>query len=173
MRAMAADQVNMKNEPEVDSRLFRSVMGRFATGVAVVTSVDQEGNPVGATVNSLSSVSLKPALLLWSLSLDAVSLQEFRSAGAFAVNILADDQLSLCERFARRAIKKFHGMPYTCEELGMPLLDGALAHIVCSTWQRYPGGDHEIFVARVIAARAMEGQPLCYFSGNLSRLSPL
>jgi len=163
------EHVDTNLDPDIDPRVFRDVMGHFTTGVAVVTSVDAGGNPVGVTVNSLTSVSLQPALLLWSLALNAASLPVFRSSGMFAVNILASDQLELCETFAKRSLKKFHGVDYSCDESGMPLLSGALAHIVCSTWQRYPGGDHEIFVGRVRTARAMSGQPLALFCGSVTR----
>ena len=154
----------------VSERAFRDVMGRFATGVAVITTVDADGTPVGMTVNSLSSVSLDPPLLLWSLGLSAPSLPVFRQAGMFAVNILPSDQEHLCHQFAQPADDKFRGVAYRRDRDGLPLLDGAVAQIVCSTWRRYPGGDHEIFLGRVRAVRAWDHDPLVYFRGRLSGL---
>ncbi len=158
------------SQSSVSERAFRDVMGRFATGVSVITTVGQDGTPVGMTVSSLSSVSLDPPLLLWSLRLSAPSLPTFRQAGKFAVNILPSDQEHLCRQFAQPAADKFRGVAYSRDDDGLPLLDGAVAQIVCSTWRRYPGGDHEIFLGRVRAVRAWDHDPLVYYRGRLSGL---
>lgn len=145
-------------------------MARFATGVAVVTTRDTAGRPVGVTINSLSSVSLEPPLLLWSLALKAPSLESFRQSGMFAVNILPRSQDDLCRQFATPAPDKFRGVRYTTDSNGLPLLDGVLAQIVCRTWARYPGGDHEIIVGHVESIRLAEGEPLVFFRGRFASL---
>lgn len=154
----------------VDPLEFRRVMGRFATGVAIVTTTDAEGAPVGITVNSLSSVSLDPPLLLWSIDQRASSLAAFRASGAFAVNVLPAGAAELCRRFSRSGIERFTGVPWEVGPLGLPLLQGMLAHLCCRTWARHPGGDHEIIVGEVEFARGWDGDPLLFHQGRLQRL---
>ncbi len=179
MRMMASERTRLPDDAQedrqtpIDERAFRDVMGRFASGVTVVTTVANDGAPVGVTVSSFSSVSLKPPLVLWSLGLRAPSLPVFRGAGRFAVNILPGTQRHLCEQFARPSPDKFSGVAYRRDSNGLPLLDGAVAQIICSTWRRYPGGDHEIFVGRVQALRAWDHDPLVIYRGSLSSLQPL
>lgn len=179
MRMMASERTRLPDDAQegtqtpIDERAFRDVMGRFATGVTVVTTVAHDGAPVGVTVNSFSSVSLDPPLVLWSLGLRAPSLPAFRRAGRFAVNILPGTQQHLCEQFARPSPDKFSGVAYRRDANGLPLLDGAVAQIICSTWRRYPGGDHEIFLGRVQALRAWDHDPLVFYRGRPSGLQPL
>lgn len=153
-------------EDELDERIFRDAMSRFATGVAVVTTIDEYGAPVGVTINSLTSVSLDPPLVLWTLALRAHSLPAFRRAGAFAVNLLPADSWDVCTRFARAGADKFAGVKWARDPEGLPVLDGALAHLACATWRRYPGGDHEILVGRVRRVSVFEGSPLILFRGK-------
>ena len=179
MRMMASERTDLPDDVQddaqssIDERAFRDVMGRFATGVTVVTTAAHDGAPVGVTVNSFSSVSLDPPLVLWSLGLRAPSLPAFRGSGRFAVNILPNTHRHLCEQFARPSADKFSGVAYRRDENGLPLLDGAVAQIICSTWRRYPGGDHEIFVGRVQALRAWDHDPLVFYRGRASTLRPL
>lgn len=148
---------------EVDERAFRDAMSRFATGVAVATTIDHRGAPVGVTISSMASLSLDPPLVLWNMALRAYSLAAFRRAGVFALNLLPADGWSLCERFSRPAIDKFRDVAWRPDSAGVPLLDGMLAHVSCTTWRRYPGGDHEIFVGRVRSIEVFEGEPLVVF----------
>ena len=159
--------------PQIDEREFRNVLSRFATGIAVVTTTDQDGNPIGTTINSFSSVSLDPPLVLWSMGLAAYSLPAFRRAGAFAINFLPSDKQHLSQKFATPSASKFSGVDYQLDALGLPLLDGMLAYISCTTWRRYPGGDHEIFIGRVRALKIGDGDPLVLYRGGLSSLLPL
>jgi 3-hydroxy-9,10-secoandrosta-1,3,5(10)-triene-9,17-dione monooxygenase reductase component len=153
----------------IDPQEFRRTMGRFATGVAVLTTVDAAGAPVGITVNSLSSVSLAPPLLLWSIDRRASCLPVFRAAEAFGVNLLPAGAAELCRRFSRRDPHRFSGVPYELGPLGMPLLQGMLAHLSCRVWARYPGGDHEIIVGEVTYTRGWDGDPLVFHQGRLQR----
>lgn len=154
----------------VDERQVREVMGSFATGVAVVTTLGEDGGPVGVTVNSFTSLSLDPPLVLWSLSLEAPSLSAFRSHESFAVNILAEDQDHLCVQFATPAQDKFAGVPFRPGLAGVPLIEGVVAQIECRVFARHPGGDHEIFLGEIFSLRAEDRAPLIVHRGAFRRL---
>ena len=110
-----------------DPRDFRNALGTFPTGVAIVTTVAPDGTPIGLTCNSFSSVSLSPALVLWSLSLRSPNLNRFLQAPNFAINVLAADQRSVSHRFAQPIANKFEGVRYTQGKLGVPLIFDAAA----------------------------------------------
>lgn len=149
-----------------DRRDFRRALGQFATGVTVVTAKARDGRRIGMTVNSFSSVSLDPPLVLWSLSRTAPSFQDFTTAGHFAVNILAADQHHLSRQFSTPLPDKFAGV--LCHEgaAGVPILDGATAHFVCRLVKQYEGGDHVIFLGEVETYKYQEGEPLVFHSGR-------
>lgn len=148
------------------------MLGSFATGVAVVTTQGEDGAPVGVTVNSFNSVSLDPPLVLWSLSLRAPSLRAFRSHDYFAVNILAADQERLCMQFAKPAADKFAGVAFAAGRSGVPLIGGAAATLECSTYARYPGGDHEIYLGEILSLHAEAREPLVLHRGAFKRFDP-
>ncbi len=150
----------------LDPKLLRRALGSFVTGVTVVTTRNAQGEPVGLTVNSFSSVSLSPPLVLWSLSLKAVSYEAFAQSAHFVVNVLAADQQELSERFAQSGGDKFQGLRFRDTGQGVPLLEGAAATFSCRTESRYPGGDHEILVGRVLAHETSERAPLVYARGR-------
>lgn len=155
----------------MDPRELRNALGCFATGVTIVTAMGPDGEPVGLTANSFSSVSLAPPLVQFSLDRGAQSLDAFRAAGAFAVNVLREEQTELSNLFATRNANKFEGIGYTTWESGAPILEGALAHFDCGTYATYDGGDHLIFVGEVRRMAAdLEGQPLLYFRGGYRTL---
>ncbi|MEU1387292.1 MULTISPECIES: flavin reductase family protein [unclassified Nonomuraea] len=151
-------------------RSLREAFGQFATGVAVITTVTADGERAGVTVNSLTSVSLDPALLLWCLSNRAPSAPLFLRAGRFAVNVLAADQGDLSRRFATPAADKFAGV----ELLGtpLPILAGALASFVCRTERVHDGGDHHILVGAVERYQRAGGEPLVFHSGRYREFWP-
>lgn len=152
----------------VEPLALRRAMGRFATGVAVVTALDGAGQPVGITVNSLTSVSLDPPLLLWSIDRRSTSWPTFRDSASFAVNVLASDGGALCRRFSRRESDRFAGVQWRRGPLGLPLLHGSLSQLACRVWARYPGGDHEIIVGEVLSAEGRDGEPLLFHQGRLA-----
>ena len=154
----------------VSSEEFRRVCGRFATGVTVATIIDAEGQPHGLTVSSFTSVSLAPPLVSICLG-HAVSLMDlFRASNSFGINILAEDQRLLSERFARKGQDRFQGVAWIPGDTGVPLIDGALAAIECQVEQRIPVGDHDIFVGRTVATHVSDGAPLVHFSGGYRKL---
>lgn len=152
------------------ARRLRGVLGSFTTGVVIVTTVGDSGRPIGLTVNSFNSVSINPPLILWSLSLKSPSLHAFRTHNWFAVNILAEDQERLCHQFATPSEDKFLDVRFDLGESGVPVLHGIAAYLECSTYARYPGGDHEIYLGEVRAMRDHGLSPLIFHRGEIRRL---
>lgn len=153
----------------IESTLFRQVLGRFASGVTVVTTAN-EGRLAGLTVSSFTSLSLDPTLVLVCIDRNAGSHDSIAAAGQFAVNILAEDQEYLSRRFASADRDKFTDGTYELSPRGLPLLTGALARIECRLHSTLPGGDHTIFVGEAIAASCNEGRPLLYYRSGYHTL---
>jgi 3-hydroxy-9,10-secoandrosta-1,3,5(10)-triene-9,17-dione monooxygenase reductase component len=147
----------------LDPLSCRRLMSHWATGVSVVTSLGA-GGPKGCTVNSLTSLSLDPLLLLVALHGRSSTLDAVRASRRFCVNVLASDQEDLCHRFARPAadIDKFAGLAFEVID-GAPVLAGCLASIRCEAEHIMSGGDHEIVVARPLAGHTTEAAPLIFF----------
>ena len=134
---------------DIDPNEYRRAMSCFATGVAVVTALDENGDKAGITINSFNSVSLDPPLVLWSVAKDAQSFTTFVTAEHFAVNVLAMHQRDVCERFAARGADKFNGIDCSEGIAGIPILPTYSAVFECQVEHRYAGGDHTILVGRV------------------------
>lgn len=152
MHAVLAAPSRQRRSPPpsaIGPRELRQVLGTFATGVAVVTALDAQGKAHGLTVNSFSSVSLDPPLILWSQAITAPSHPVFRDAARFAVNILAEDQIEISRRFATPGQDKFAGLPVLQGLHGVPLIPGCAAYLECTQETRFPGGDHTVFIGRV------------------------
>ena len=145
---------------------FREVMGRFATGVTVVTASSPDG-PVGMTANAVCSLSLDPVLLLVCFDNQARTLPVVRDVGRFGVNVLRAGQEDLARLFAskRPESEKFAGVPHTVHD-GIPVIEGALAWVGCRLERVIPGGDHTIGIGAVEAAEAGGGEPLIWFRGS-------
>lgn len=152
-------------------RDFRNTLGRFATGVTVVTALAADGEPIGVTISSFNSVSLDPPLILWSLSLHSPKLEAFRNASHYAINVLASGQQALSDRFAARRGDRFADLPRHVGEAGVPLLDACCAWFECSHEAHYAGGDHLIFVGRVEHFAQGEAAPLIFHNGCYARLA--
>ncbi|MFF7705915.1 flavin reductase [Pseudomonas sp. NPDC007930] len=149
-----------------DPRALRNLLGQFATGVTVITTVGAAGRKVGMTANSFSSVSLDPPLILWSLARTAPSLADFLGASHFAINVLGQDQHGLSGHFARPAEDKFAGIEHHSGTAGVPLLEGAIATLVCRNLTQYEGGDHLIFLGQIEHYRHSGGEPLVFHAGQ-------
>jgi flavin reductase (DIM6/NTAB) family NADH-FMN oxidoreductase RutF len=154
-----------------DPREFRNALGTFPTGVTVVTTVTGEGVPIGLTCNSFSSVSLSPALVLWSLSLRSPNLSNFLQAPNFAINILAAEQRVISHRFAQPIANKFDGVAYTQGRLGIPLITDAAAQLECRNETRYYSGDHVIFIGHVLHYSYRRCPPLVFCAGEYAALN--
>jgi flavin reductase (DIM6/NTAB) family NADH-FMN oxidoreductase RutF len=152
-----------------DTRALRSALGRFATGVTVVTTRCPSGKLVGLTANSFSSVSLDPPLVLWSLRRTAASLQSFTGSRYFAVNVLSADQEKLSNHFATPSPDKFADIKFETGIAGCPLLPRTLACFECQLETEVEGGDHVIFLGRVLRATYRDGVPLIFASGSYCR----
>jgi flavin reductase (DIM6/NTAB) family NADH-FMN oxidoreductase RutF len=158
---------------EFDRRGFRDALASFPTGVTVITSRTAEGQLVGVTANSFSSVSLDPPLVLFNLARKAHSLATFATSKHFAVSVLASDQGAISNRFAISSADKWNGIDYTIAGNGCPVISGALATFECDRYARFDGGDHVILVGCVQRfARLATGEPLVFSRGSYRVLAP-
>jgi flavin reductase (DIM6/NTAB) family NADH-FMN oxidoreductase RutF len=149
---------------------FRRALGHFATGVTIVTTSDAGGRPSGLTLSAFASVSLDPPLVLVCVDHKSQTYPALLERGRFAVNLLGGDHEALSRRFATASPDKFEGVSYRSSPLGLPLLEGALAHLECVTLNTHVEGDHTIFVGRVEATGVGAGEPLLYYRGKYGRL---
>jgi flavin reductase (DIM6/NTAB) family NADH-FMN oxidoreductase RutF len=156
-----------------DPELFREVFGRFATGVAVITSAGAAGSGGGMTANALCSLSLDPLLALVCFENRARTLPIVREAGRFAVNLLAADQEDLAGVFASKLpeAEKLVSVAHHLEH-GVPIIDGALAWAVCELQELIAGGDHTIAIGKVIHLGLGDGEPLLWYAGRYHSLPP-
>ena len=145
-------------------RDLRAALGRYATGVTVVTTQGENG-PVGMTANSCTSVSLDPPRVLWCPARASARFDAFARADHFAIHVLTADQLALCRRFAG-AGDDFSGLGDDTTPEGLPILPGCLARFDCAAHAIHDGGDHAILVGRVLRARLGEGEPLLFWRGR-------
>lgn len=157
------------SDNNVDLKEFRRALSCFATGVAVVTALDDNGEKVGITVSSFNSVSLNPPLVLWSVAEESMSYGVFTAAEYFAVNVLAMHQDDLSSRFAMRGGDKFEGLECSSGLHGVPILPEYAACFECKTENIYDGGDHKIIVGRVLRFEDRESDPLIYYRGHFLR----
>jgi flavin reductase (DIM6/NTAB) family NADH-FMN oxidoreductase RutF len=154
----------------VDPGLYRQACGRFATGIAIVTVADSSGRPHGLTVNSFTSVSLDPPLVMVSIDLRNSALHHFRSAAWFGVNVLSELQEDLSNRFARVPEDRFAGVVWSPSAHGVPLLGGAIAQLECGLASTMDVGDHAVLIGEVRAAAYTDDEPLLYFRSAYRRL---
>ena len=155
----------------IDKDLFRAVLGRFASGVTIVTTVDRDGIDHGMTVSAFSSLSLDPPLVLVCIDHGASVWPAFETATVFAINILASGQEALSRRFASRDGDRFDGVGFTRAASGVVLLDDTLASVECTVAGRVAHGDHSILVGSVESGRARDLQPLLYYRGGYASLT--
>lgn len=153
-----------------NSSKLRDILGHFATGVTVVTTCGDAGAPVGLTANSFASVSLDPPLIIWSIGLNAPSLGAFRSHPSFAINVMCDKSKDLALNFARPSDSKFAAVDWYPGHDDVPVLKAAAAVIQCRTEARIPGGDHEIYLGRIIDFHQTEKSPLLFHKGSFATL---
>lgn len=159
--------------PPFDAAEFRRALGTFPTGVAIITTRGPDEKPVGLTCNSFSSVSLDPPLVLWSLRNASKSMDAFRNAKGFAINVLAEDQSKLSARFASGSIiDKFEGVGHREGFGGVPLIDDCVARFHCTTFAQHDAGDHVIFIGKVERfEHGREQDPLVFYKGAYMMLA--
>jgi flavin reductase (DIM6/NTAB) family NADH-FMN oxidoreductase RutF len=154
-----------------DPRTLRDALGCFATGVTVVTCLRPDGMPAGLTVNSFTSVSLDPPLLLVCLAKKALSASALIEAEHFAVNVLQTGQQPASIRFSTRDEDRFGTTPWSCGEAGAPILEESLGVFECRRYALHDGGDHHMLVGQVVKASFDAGlDPLLFFRGRYRRL---
>lgn len=161
----------MQGVSAIDQARFRQLLGRFATGVTVITAHDAKGNPAGMTANTLVSVSLNPPLISVCVDHTADMHATLKQATRFTVNILAADQEAVSRRFAEQDTRRFEGIGFSRNEMGGIVLDGVLAFIECERVAEYPAGDHSIYLGQVIAGGTADGQPLLYYRGGYAGMA--
>jgi flavin reductase (DIM6/NTAB) family NADH-FMN oxidoreductase RutF len=154
----------------IERNELRRVMGHFATGVTIITTVSKDGVPFGLTANAFTSVSLDPPLLLISVDKKAESYPHFEQSKVFTVNILSDEQEGLSRKFAVSGGDKFQGVAYRMGANGVPILDGALAYLECKVYAVYDGGDHTLFLGEIDEAETREVKPLVFYRGGYRAL---
>ncbi|WP_221801621.1 flavin reductase family protein [Oceanobacter mangrovi] len=157
----------------IDNQQLRQALGQFATGVTIVTTNTPQGEPVGVTVSSFNSVSLEPPLVLWSIAKSAYSCEAFEAASHFAVHVLGAEQQPLSDRFARSSSDKFAGIELQQGINRLPLLTDCAARFQCAVEYCYEGGDHLIFVGRVMKLDLAEqpADPLLFYRSRYARLA--
>ena len=155
----------------MDKGEFRQALGQFATGVCLVTVDDPELGPLATTVNSFSSVSLDPPLVLWSIQNSSDHLAVYTECQHFGISVLSSEQGALSSQYAQRGGHSVQAEHFTTGPQGEPKLIGALAHFTCAVYAVHPGGDHQIIVGEVLQFESREAAPLIFYSGGYRALS--
>lgn len=150
---------------------LRHAFGKFATGVTIVTTRTADG-PLGITANSFSSVSLDPAIVLWSIARESRRFEPFSGSRFQAIHVLADDQTELCRRFFRSGTD-FSSLDVGIDRNGVPLLPGVLARFDCEIVNRVECGDHLVLMGQVRSFVAADGEPLVFSSGHYGRVEAI
>ena len=149
---------------------FRNALGSFATGITVVTAIGQNGQKIGMTANSFNSVSLDPALVLWSIGRDSNCFDDFMAAKAYAIHILAADQQDISNRFAKTGADRFEGIDCSEGLSGVPILPHYSTCFQCEIEHQFDGGDHVILVGKVVEFADKGHQPLVFHRGGYATL---
>ena len=155
----------------MDTGDFRQALGQFATGVCLVTVDDPELGPLATTVNSFSSVSLDPPLVLWSIQNSSDHLAVYTECQYFGISVLSSEQGALSSQYAQRGGHSVQAEHFTTGPQGEPKLIDALAHFTCAAYAVHPGGDHQIIVGEVLQFESREAAPLIFYSGGYRALS--
>lgn len=168
----AINKLELNPDSTIDSKAFRQALGNFATGVTIMTAQNSAGERVGVTANSFNSVSLDPALILWSIDKNSSSFKTFSEATHFAVNILSAAQIDLSNKFAKRGEDKFLGVDFHVGAGAAPLLKNCSANFECEKFSIVDGGDHWIILGKVVQLHDHGRSPLLYHQGAYSTVLP-
>ena len=156
---------------DFDSRELRNALGRFATGVCLITAVDDEGRALALTANSFSSVSLDPPLVLWNLQNNSEVYDTFARPKYFAINVLSSEQQEHSNRYAKKGDHLLAPEHFTEGKSGAPVINAALVSFECELEARHAGGDHLIIVRRVLdMVEREDGDPLLFYAGAYREL---
>ena len=155
----------------LDQARFREVLGHFATGITIVTALE-EGEPVGFTCQSFAALSLDPPMVILAPARSSTSWPRIAKAGGFCVNILEEHQEALCRAFAVSGGDKFDGVEWSPGLTGSPVIAGSLAVVECRLGDIFDGGDHELVTGHVLATAIGEGSPLLFYRSGFGRFAP-
>lgn len=162
------NDILINENKDFDEKIYRNTLGLFSTGVTIVTTMDENLQPIGITVNSFASVSLKPALILWSIDKSQPSYNSFLNSKGFAVSVLNKEQIDLCYKFSSPSKDKFKDTEWTLSKNGFPIISNSLAWFDCLSWTNYPGGDHQILLGEVNSFDKNDKEPLIFWNGKLN-----
>lgn len=151
-------------------KLFKEIMGSYPTGVTIVTTTDSQGDPVGLTVNSFTSVSINPLLVLWCIDHKASSFEVFQQCNGFAIHTLASDQKDLCWAFAGKEPDRFSKAEWSLSEHNVPIINGSYGVMQCKLVQRINAGDHTILIGEVVELNKTDKEPMLYFRRNVGSI---
>jgi flavin reductase (DIM6/NTAB) family NADH-FMN oxidoreductase RutF len=154
----------------MDVNHFRRVCAQFCTGIAIASAVDSQGQPHGMTINSFTSVSLEPSLVLICVDLTSNLLPIFEECGRYGLSFLGMEHREIASRFAQRGQDRFGRVPWLVGSTGVPLIPGALAHLECRIATRVTAGDHAVLIAEAVSADIHTGSPLLYFESGYRKL---
>jgi 3-hydroxy-9,10-secoandrosta-1,3,5(10)-triene-9,17-dione monooxygenase reductase component len=157
------------SDPPIDESRFRQVLGHFPSGVTVITARGEDGTPAGLAVGSFASLSLDPPLVLFCAAKSSSTWPKIEAAGHFCVNILSEEQETLCRQFASKTPDKFAGVGWKPGQSGAPILNDVLGWIDCRIESVLDGGDHHIVVGRVLELESSQGRPLVFYRGGYGR----
>jgi flavin reductase (DIM6/NTAB) family NADH-FMN oxidoreductase RutF len=160
----------MESRLKISKDEFRAALGRFPSGVTVVTTIDSENRLHGITVSAFCSVSLEPPLILVCIDKEAGSHHAFEQSKAFVVNILREDQQFLSDRFASQMPDKFENVKYRAGIERLPVLEDVLVNLECRLVNAHDSGDHTIYIGEIVVATVNDGKPLVYFRGEYRKL---
>ena len=154
----------------IDGDVYRGIAGHWLTGIAIVTSRNAAGAPVGLTMSAVTPLSLTPPLFLICLDLGSETLLAIESSRSFAINILGRDGGATCRAFARKGPDKFADVANRTGAFGAPILIEAIAHAECRLHEVFVAGDHKIIIGAAVAGDVTNDEPLAYFRGAVRRL---
>lgn len=161
-------------QAQTDTRALRNALGRFATGIAIVTAIDPDGHPIGLTVNSFSAVSLEPPLVLWCLDNSSHNLEAFRRASHHAINILSVAQQDISNRFATWPTDRFVGLPWHPGAGGAPVFPACCSSFEVANETAHVAGDHTVFIGRIEKfSETPDLAPLLFHAGQYRKLADL
>lgn len=149
------------------AEIFKKIMGQYPTGVTIVTTMDENKNPVGLTVNSFASVSIAPLMVLWCIDKRSSALDVFLQGGKYAVHTLSTDQAEACWAFAGKEKDRFSKVQWETSSNGLPIIQDSLGVFECKTVNKIDAGDHFILLGEVIDLSFAEKAPLLYYNRNV------
>lgn len=166
----------MKVGGYMDPIVWRNTMGQFASGVTIITTIDNEGNPLGMTANAFTSLSLDPPMVLICVDNNSTTLTHLTESGKYCVNILAASQEQVSRQFAKKgSSEKFEGIAYYSGDIGVPVLEGTLTSVECEVTAIVDGGDHKILLGKGVKIHQAVGEtePLIFYRGKYNKLEKL